>query len=315
MSEAIVVSGSGSKAMQLGGMGLGSTLFRARPAMIEMVQKTTRQAEAIPGQFRNISTNEHFGSTMRVVMLAPPQEQREWFEGPDFSKDSKKCFSIDNVQPHPRAAAPPAMFCKTCPKGDINWEKWRKTKQAADLPPCQVYWHLLLADRTTQQPFYLNVKGISYLPFKRAMETQMAGLLAKLIANVKAENKQRGYTLVTLRNAEGSQWQEFQTTPGYVLPQGKTEQDPPLPMPNVFDISFDIVIESKNGQPYSMNFVKFALMSPEDKAEFGQLYLDIIAQRNEQAEQAQAAEEQAQVDSAVSEPVAGEVVVESKITI
>ena len=31
-----------------------------------------------------------------------PQQQREWFEGQDFSKDSKQCFSLDGVRPHDR---------------------------------------------------------------------------------------------------------------------------------------------------------------------------------------------------------------------
>jgi hypothetical protein len=247
------------------------------------------------GEFRVISTNEHLGTSIRVVLLAVPQEQREWFKDPTkFTKENKACFSLDGIQPHSRAQEPPAMYCKTCPKGDINWEKWRKTKNPADLPPCGAYWHLLVADRTTQTPYYMNVKGKSYLPFKQAMEQQMSGLLAKVFANVKAENKKRGYTLVNLQDApNGPVYQQFRPTPGFVLPEGVTVQQPAEPLPNIFDISFEITSSSKDGGPFVMGFSKFMLMKPEDKAEFGNLYLELQQQRTqaqvEPSEEAEAA--------------------------
>ena len=281
MSEAIVVRSS-SQAMQLGGVGMGAKIFRTRPSMLELVHKSSRAENVKYGEFRVVSTNEHLGTTVRVVLLGVPQSQREWFIDPaKFSKDNKGCFSLDGIQPHPRAAQPPAMFCKTCSKGDINWVKWRANKIPANLPPCGAYWHLLLADRATQTPYYLNVKGKSYLPFQNAMEQQMQPLLAKLMANVRAENKKRGYTYVTLEDSEtGAKWQEFRSTEGFVVPEGQTQQVIE-PMPNIFDISFDIISSSRDGGPFVMSFSKFALMKPEDKAEFGQLYLDLLESREE----------------------------------
>ncbi len=210
MSTDLVVINS-NQGLQLGGVGMGSAIFKARPSFLELVHKTSRQENVTPGEFRVLSTNEHLGKTIRVVLLAVPQVQREWYIDPTiFTKDNKGCFSLDGVQPHARAAQPPAMYCATCPKGDINWNTWRKTKNPKDLPPCNAYYHLLIADRTTQTPYYFNVKGTSFSPFKQAMETQMAALLAKLMANARAENKQRGYTLVTLQDkATGAQSQEF----------------------------------------------------------------------------------------------------------
>jgi hypothetical protein len=288
MSEALVPLGNQSLAM--GGIGFGSSIFRARPLHIELVHKSSRAENVKYGEFRVVATNEHLGTTIRVVLLAVPQEQREWFKDPSvFTADNKECFSLDGIQPHARAKNPPAMYCKTCPKGDINWATWRKTKNPKDLPPCGAYWHLLIADRTTQTPYYLNVKGKSYKPFLEAMQQQMQGLLAKLFSNVKAGNKERGYTYVPAQN-------QFIVTPGFVAPE--TGQLPMLPMPNIFDISFDITSSSRDGGPFVMGFTKFAHMSPEDKAEFGQLYLDIISQRaeiaqaNEEAEAAQVVTEQ-----------------------
>jgi hypothetical protein len=291
MSEEIVVVNNTSQAMQLSGIGMGMSLFKARPQLLELVHKSSRQENVKYGEFRVVNTNEHLGTSIRVVLLAVPQEQREWFFDPKvFTKENKHCFSLDGIQPHPKASNPPAMYCKTCPKGDINWEKWRKTKNPQDLPPCGAYWHLLLADRTTQTPYYLNVKGKSYMPFRQAMETQMSGLLAKLFANVKAENKKLGYTLVNLRQGNGPVYQEFRPTPG-VVPTGEA-----LPMPNIFDISFDIFSSSKDGGPFQMGFKGFALMKPEDKAEFGQLYLDLMANKVELA-----TNDEAEINAAVSE--------------
>ncbi len=298
MSEAIVVRGN-SQAMQLGGVGMGAKMFRARPSKMELVHKSSRAENVKYGEFRVVSTNEHLGNVVRVVLLAVPQPQREWFIDPTkFSKDNTGCFSLDGITPHGRAAHPPALNCKFCPKGDINWVKWRENKIPSNLPPCGAYWHLLLADRATQTPYYLNVKGKSYLPFKQAMEQQMNSLLGKLMANVRAENKSRGYTYVTLQDSEtGAQWQEFRPTEGFVVPEGQTQQ-PLEPMPNIFDISFDITSSSRDGGPFVMSFSKFALMKPEDKAEFGQLYLELLEMRNE----AQAGfNEEAEADAMVTE--------------
>jgi hypothetical protein len=274
VSEAIIVSNT--QAMQLGGVGMGSSIFRARPQMLELVHKSSHAADVKYGEFRVIGSNEHLGTSIRIVLLDSPQEQREWFIDPTkFSKDNKGCFSLDGLQPHMRAAAPPALYCKTCPKGDINWATWRKTKNPKDLPPCGAYWHLLLADRSTQTPYYLNVKGKSYMPFRQAMEQQMYGILSKVIANVKAENKKLGYTLVKLQQDGGPVYEDFRPTPG-VTPTGD-----PLPMPNIFDVSFEIYSFTKDGGPFQMGFKDFKLMKPEDRADFGQLYLSLRANRAE----------------------------------
>jgi hypothetical protein len=293
VSEEIVVVGN-SQGIQVGGVGMGASIFKARPQMLELVHKSSRQENVKHGEFRVIGSNEHLGTSIRVVLLAIPQEQREWFINPQvFTKENKGCFSLDGIQPHSRATQPPALYCATCPKGDINWATWRKTKNPNDLPPCGAYWHLLLAHRTTQTPYYLNVKGKSYMPFKTAMETQMSGLLAKVFANVKAENKKLGYTLVNLRQGNGPVYQAFRPTPG-VTPTGEA-----LPMPNIFDISFDIFSFTKDGGPFQMGFKNFGLMKPEDKAEFGQLYLDLMANKA-QIDEAYTAEAEA-AEAAVAE--------------
>jgi hypothetical protein len=300
-----------SNPLALGGVGLGSSLFKARPATIQLVPKTTRQDNAIPGTFRNISTGERVGTLqadgsmkdeIRAVLLAEPQQQREWYlnDGKTYSKEMKQCFSVDNIQPHRMAKNPPAMFCSTCPKGDINWQKWREGGKTPNLlPPCQMFWHLFIAERTTQSPYYLNVTGKSVTPFEQAMKTQMAGLFAKIIANATMINKARGYKL----NRNTGLF-EF-----VGLPEGVTEQLAPEPLPNIFDIVFTIYANKKDGE-ITMGFKDFARMKPEDREEFGSLYAEFLASKKQAAEQKAlpVATEEQQGNAAVTEAMEGEYV-------
>jgi hypothetical protein len=305
MSDELVVLNANEQAMQMGGIGIGSSIFKARPANMELVQRTTRQEGAQPCKFRVVATNEHF-EEITVVLLSVPQEQREKYDNNGtFSKANKVCFSLDNIQPHPRAKNPPALYCATCPDGDIRWKKWRETHLAADLPPCGMYYHLFLAERQTQTPYYLNVKGISVMPFKAAMETQMAGMFQKITADVKAKNKLRGYAYVP-------------KTGTFVPIPGAQVSPAPLRLPNIYDISFTMyVTEKEKGGPPVIGCKNFRLMQDEDRAEFGALYLD-FANRKEAAQDAVAvaAEEEAQqAAAAVSAPPAPAVVLPGPATV
>jgi hypothetical protein len=298
-----------SNPLAMGGIGLGFGLFKAKPSTIELVPKSTRQEGSIPGTFRVVSTNERLGvadatgaivkDEIKAVLLAVPQEQRQWYEndGKTYSKDMKQCFSTDNIQPHRAAKNPPAMFCATCPKGDINWATWRTSHDPKDLPPCQMYWHLFIGERSTQTPYYLNVHGKSVKPFRDAMETQMAGLMARISANAVMINKSRGYKL-----NKNTGIFEF-----LGLPEGITEQVAAEPLPNIFDIVFTIYSNRKDGD-IVMGFKDFARMKAEDRAEFGGLYAEFLARKQQavaQPQQQEASEEQ-QGNEAVSEVIEGE---------
>lgn len=171
----------GQTDIQRGGLGLNSKIFTLTPSTIELVQKMSRAEGAIPGKLRITDTNQHFDE-MQVVMLFEPVEQRAYFEGNDYSKDSKICFSTDAVQPHDKAKVAQAPLCAKCP--NASWEKYRQTKQRADLPKCKEYWHVVLADRITQMPYYLNVRGASIQPFIKAMK-----VVVKMIHLMKAQGQ------------------------------------------------------------------------------------------------------------------------------
>src|SRR5208337_2862684 len=170
-NEQLVVLGQ--EDIQKGGLGLDSRIFSITPSTVEIVQKMTRQDGAIPGKLRVTDTNQHYDE-MQVVMLVQPMEQRAYFEGSDYTKDSKLCFSLDNKEPHEKDKVAQSMKCgykdasgrfvPTCQRA--SWEKWRQTKDRNDLPKCKEYWHMVLADRVTQLPYYLNVRGKSIEPFR-----------------------------------------------------------------------------------------------------------------------------------------------------
>lgn len=260
-----------------------SRLFQLKPKTLELVSKSTRQEGAIPGTFRVTSTNESFRE-MRAVILFEPLEQREMYRKGEYTRDSKLCFSLDNVQPHSKAKNPPALYCASCPMGDSNWEKYRAAKAkgltgdqlAAYLPPCRKYWHLFLAARETQRPYYFNIKGTSVKPFEDAMQN-VADLFQMIIQNIKAENKQKA--------AKGEA-----LTP---LPQSVSDI--------IWHISFTMYAKQVNGGPFFLGMKDFKVMSPEDRADFGKIIEDVQARRAQGQVQTQEASEQEEEAAAVSE--------------
>lgn len=255
-----------------------SRLFQLKPSTLELVSKSTHQEGATPGTFRVTSTNEKF-ETMKVVILFEPVEQREKYRKGEYTQNSKECFSLDNFQPHAKAKNPPAMYCATCPSGDIMWDGWRDAKAkgvsgddlSALLPKCRKYWHLFLADRGTKMPYYFNLKGMSVKNFEEAMQN-MARIFAMIIQNIKTQNK----TLAV---------------------------DQQLPLPTgvgdlIWQVSFTMYSFQKNGGPFQVGFKDFAMMSPENQAEFGAILKDFVARRQAGQIQSQEAAE-AEAEAAV----------------
>ena len=273
-----------------------SRLFTLKPKSIELVSKSTRQEGAEPGTFRVVATNEKF-KELRAVMLYLPVEQREMYKKGEYSKDAKLCFSLDNVSPHPKAKNPPALYCATCPSGDINWVRYRDAAARgvsgdalnAFLPPCRKYWHLFLAARDTLVPYYFNTKGISVKSFEQAMQN-VSELFLKMIQMQIAENKARA--------AKGEAQVPAITAPADLI----------------WRISFTMYSWQKNGGPFMLGLKDFRVMSEEDRAAFGQLIQDYAARRAQGAirtqESAEAEAEEAVVAGAKNIPVADATVVD-----
>ena len=268
-----------------------SRLFQIKPKTLELVSKSTRQEGAIPGTFRVTSTNESY-KEMRAVILFSPLEQREKYRKGEYTKDSKECFSLDNVQPHPKARTPYALYCANCPMGEINWVKYREMKAkgvtgdalAAYLPPCRKFWHLFIAARETQHPYYFNVKGGSVKPFEDAMGN-IAELLQMIIQNIRSENKQR--------KAKG---EELVREP-VSIEEALNDY--------IWHISFTMYSYQQNGGPFKLGMKDFKVMSEEDRADFGKIITDIKARREQGQLQTQEASEAEEEAAAVSEAPSG----------
>lgn len=293
MSQALTVLNNQTD-LAMGGIGLDSELFKLRPSTFELVQNTSQQKEAVPGKFRNTSTNEHFDE-IRAVILINPQRQRAFYEGEKMSRDNKKCFSLDNVKPHPKAKEPQAMTCAVCPKGDKNWDTWRKTKSAKDLPPCKMYWHVVFAERNTQMIHYINAKGKSVTPFEQAMQN-LARTLAGMTANTRAKNKQ-----IEAANAARLAEMESKLTPA--AQKEELEKNPLIslePMPNVFDVSFTLY-PIKDGTSWVIGFKDFKALTPDSRKEFGNVYVEYFNSRQSGNVAEQIDTEEREAEAAVSE--------------
>jgi hypothetical protein len=267
-----------------------SKLFQLKPKTLELVSKSTQQEGAIPGTFRVTSTNESF-KELRAVILFEPLEQREKYRKGEYNKDSKECFSLDNVQPHPKARTPYALYCANCSQGDnVNWPKYRAAAAkgitgealSAYLPPCRKFWHLFIAARETQRPYYFNVKGGSVSPFESAMQN-VADLFQMIGQNIKAENKQHAL-----------------------------KSEPLTPMPDsigdiIWHISFTMYSWQKNGGQFKLGMKDFKVMTPEDRADFGKIIDDVKKRREAGQLQTQEASEAVEEEAAVSERPAGSV--------
>ena len=274
-----------------------SKLFAVKPKTLELVSKSTHQEGATPGTFRVTSTNESF-KEMRAVMLFSPVQQREKYRKGEYTKDSKECFSLDAIQPHPKARTPYALYCANCPMGDLNWQKYRDAKAkgitgealSAYLPPCRLFWHLFIAARETQRPYYMNVKGGSVKPFEDAMGN-IADLFQMIVQNARAENKQR-----------------------------KLKNEPPVPEPTSIDdiiwhISFTMYAWQQNGGQWKLGLKDFKVMSEEDRKDFGKIIDDIKARREAGQLQTQEASEAEEEQAAVSEPAAGAIPVAQVVSV
>lgn len=235
--------------LQVGGLGLNSSLFQLKPATLELVQKMTHAEGAIAGKLRVVDTNAHFDE-MQVVMISEPIMQRAYFAGEEFSSDSLLCFSTDALEPNATAKVKQALKCgyfdkkgkyvALCPLA--KWDNYRKSKDRKDLPPCKEKFNALLVDRVTKLPYYLNIRGKSIDPFRTAMQA-VARLIALMVA------------------------------------QGKN--------PSIFDVSFKIyAVPQEKGTYYTLGFKDFAPVAEDKRSEFGELFLEFTNRRAELQEDA-----------------------------
>lgn len=151
-----------------GGFSFGgnSSMFRVKPANVELQQKTSRAEGSIEGKFRNSLTGEHYNE-IHGVMIFEPTEPRSMYEDQNEFGKPPLCFSIDGEAPHPNAAEPQALSCARCRHSD--WSRWKKSKKSEDLPKCKQHIRAFIVDRHSKIPYRLGIRGKSVSVARQAM--------------------------------------------------------------------------------------------------------------------------------------------------
>jgi hypothetical protein len=259
-NEELVVLGK--DALAKGGLGFDAGIFQLRPAFLKLLQPMNLLS--LPaGTLLDTESKNTFTDIQVVLMNKPAQARKKYFPGNNFTRDSVQCFSTDMTVPHASAKDKQAMDCAHCIHA--SWDKWRQTRSNTDLPACKEYWTLSFVERTTRMPYKMNVEGGSISNFKEGM-AQLARTGAMMLANVKQEN---------LKITE-----ENKTLPA-------DQQKPLKPAPSVFDISFRIYViapqAGDSNRNYKLGFKDFRALKPEDREEFGSLFLQYVTRIQQQA--------------------------------
>lgn len=177
-----------------GGLGIdtSSPLFKLKPATLNIVQPNSQIGTK--GHFRLNETGQEF-ATMQVTLLQTPSISRRYYIGQagqlNRVPENLMCYSYDLNAPHKDAKLPQAMTCASCSKNmDIhaNWAKWSETKAAADRPPCEAEYYVILMDTVFKMPIRQFIRSKAKGPFETAMEEiarklytrQMQGLVPNI---------------------------------------------------------------------------------------------------------------------------------------
>lgn len=165
-----------------GGLGIdfGSKLFQLKPATLTIVQPNSQADGAIKGKLRISETGDQFDSLF-VTLLVMPVEKRAYYAGKpgelNRTPENLMCFCSNVIRdeanrevskPDPKAKVPGALRCYGCPKA--SWEKYRQTKERADIPPCDLYYYALLIDTEFKMPLQWYIRSTAKTAFEQAMQ-------------------------------------------------------------------------------------------------------------------------------------------------
>lgn len=256
-------------AIQEGGLGVdfSSKLFELKPANLTIVQPNSQVEGAVKGNLRIVETGDQFES-MWCTLLVMPTEQRQYHFGQpgelNRTPENLACFSTDMIVPHNKAKFPQALNCASCPKAD--WGPWREYKEKNNG----------MTNKNLIPPCDAHYKALlidsAYkLPLQmfirsKAKEPFELGMqnLARVIAMKKAE--------------------------------GKT--------PNIFDVKFKLstrLITTGKFVSYVPIFSNFEFVSPEEREQFGAVFLQYTASKQKKEQSDAAAEAEAEVAASQGE--------------
>lgn len=254
------------------GLDFGSKLFRLQPATININQKTTQAEGAIPGKLRITETGQQFDD-MTVTLLVMPEERFDYYVGEagnlNRSKDNLMCFA----RPEEGSSGTPirphknAKFPQAVSCSTCPKKDWTKWRQTKKKE-----------DIPPCESFYYAVfiDTVYKLPL-------------------------RMYVRSKARKPFEAGMQELARKLKLMQSQGLN--------PNIFDIKFKLGTEkilTNNLPSYVPKLSEFKVITDDEKAAFGDIYLNFINQGNRQAE-AEAAD---QIDAA-NQVIDAEIVADS----
>lgn len=180
MSSALTVLNQDPIAIQLaaqGGVGLpaDSRLFELKPDTVTINQPNTQHEGAIKGHLR-LSGGDQY-EFLNVVILDAPREWFDYFVGEPGTlyrtKENLMCFSRDRIKPDRSARSPQSLLCGSCNKSmeiSDNWEKYRQTKNKADMPGCEATLSVLLLDTNWKIPLRMYLRSAARKAFKTGLK-------------------------------------------------------------------------------------------------------------------------------------------------
>jgi hypothetical protein len=246
MSTNLVITPPSGLAPYVAPQGVGFEGEVLKPVYIELVQRSTRGKGNVPGLFREKNNPEATYETMKVVFLRKAKENRTMYPiGSDLGA-APLCRSKDGIKPitNDDRLQPQAENCAGCIHA--SWKEYNKTKKP---PPCGNALNLLFVDRDVKWPFFLQMggKAISTKGMPKGVITypMLVQNIARAAAKVKMEH-------------------------GFA--------------PNIFDFSatmYAAEIEGRQGTYFVPAFRDVKLIKEEDRAEFGELYAQYVAQQSQ----------------------------------
>jgi hypothetical protein len=261
------------------GIDFSSPLFKLKPATVNICQPTTTAEGSIPGKLRISDTGDLYDS-MFVALLLMPTEERQWYIGDkgqlNRSPENLMCFCRNVVRdnqrrelqgPDIKAKSPQSMRCSSCSKSD--WGPW--------------------FDGTPSFP----AKAKELLPecdnyYKALMiDTKFRMPLSMYFRSKAKKPFEQGMQILSRKFA-------------MLKSEGKN--------PNIFDIGFTLSTEkiiTGKAVSYVPKMTNFREITPEERAEFGNIYLQ-YANRSNQSDEDSADDQVVQTNTSIDNAVTGD---------
>lgn len=276
-SDLTVINNAPTELAKTGGLGLdfGSKLFQLKPATVSIVQPSTTAEGAIKGKLRIPETGDQFDS-MFVTLLVMPQEQRSYYAGGEPGQLNR---TPDNLMCFSRDMVRPDKNAKV--PGALKCDgcpkaSWDKWRQTKDRK-----------DIPPCDAYYYAL--LIDTEFKMPLQMYLRSS-AKAPFEQGMQNLSRKFAMMKAKGLN----------------------------PNIYDIGFKLSTKKvQKGATVSWipELSDFRVLTEAEREEFGEVYQQFIARKNNAANASAETEASDQIDETtqnidnlVNEPVSGEYV-------